>query len=56
MYTFENPFEKSNRIYDNLLKGRSTKKYKEYIEKAVDVYKREGIHSLANKAIKKLFR
>lgn len=56
MFKFKNPFEKSNKIYEELLSKNSSKKYKMYVSKAFDIYQREGLKSLSKKVIEKLFR
>lgn len=55
MFEYPNPFKKSNREYEILLTQYSNKNCRLYIDKAIDVYRREGLRSLTQKVIKKLF-
>ena len=53
MYLCSDPFENSNSFYKN---KKTTPNYKIYVNKALDVYNREGLGALTQKIINKLFR
>lgn len=49
-----NPFDKSNAFYLSVVSSHRGKKYKHYVDRAIDIYKEEGFNSLVRKILKKL--
>lgn len=56
MDVYDNPFEKSNRFYSNLLKKHFCKRYIFFFNKGIKIYKTEGIHYLIKKIVRKILK
>ena len=56
MVFYENPFSYSNGAYEKIFNEHKVGVYKLYVNKAINVYRQDGVIKLADKVIKKLFR